>query len=133
MFSVNLDEALGLRRGEGPRGLATSLCRSGALPEFGSSPPRVASRNASSFPSPRYVWESCSPEPGTFSEFKKSAHRPIQRLLQPRSPYRPVLYKILALAEMVEELAQNYASAVVTLGFDPPAGSLLGPSGNDSE
>lgn len=49
-------------------------------------------------------------------------------LLTSRSRF---LYKILALAEMVEELAQNYASAVVTLGegLTPPAGAFLGHSG----
>lgn len=118
MFSVNLDEALGLRRGGAsawPINFSMSLRRSARiwyLPSSGCFAPckRIP-----------VVGTSRNLAPLNPAHFQNSRNQRTARcnglfsrvLLTSRSRF---LYKILALAEMVEELAQNYASAVVTLG-----------------
>ena len=118
MFSVNLDEALGMRR-EGRLGfaqqllgLAPALCQNLAAPLLGLiRAMQVHSRHFGTTPSLAPL----NPE-----HFQNSRNQRLARfnglfariLLSSRSQF---LYKLSALSEMIEEMSQNYDSAVQTL------------------
>jgi hypothetical protein len=118
MFSVNLDEALGMRC-EGRLGLAhqllevaPALCQNLAAPLLGLiRAMQIHSRHFGTTPDLAPL----NPE-----HFQNSRNQRLARfnglfglvLLTNRSQF---LYKLLALAEMTEEMAQNYDSAVQAL------------------
>lgn len=118
MFSVNLDEALGMRR-EGRLGVAhqlldvaPALCQNLAAPLLGLiRAMQVHSRHFGTTP---------NRAPLNPDHFQNSKYQRLARfnglfgriLLSSRSQF---LYKLSALAEMTEEMAENYDSAVQTL------------------
>ncbi len=118
MFSVNLDEALGMRRdgrlsmAHQLLGVAPALCQNLAAPLLGLiRAMQVHSRHFATTPNLAPL----NPE-----HFQNTRNQRLARfnslfgrlLLTNRSQF---LYKLSALAEMTEELAQNYDSAVETL------------------
>ena len=118
MFSINLDEALGMRRagrlGTAHQllGVAAALCQNLVAPLLGliramqvhsrhfGTTPNLAPLNPEHFQNSRNQW--LARFHGLFGRI----------LLTSRSQF---LYKLSALAEMTEELEQNYGSAVETL------------------
>ncbi len=119
MFSVNLDEALGMRRGGRLGmayqllGVAPALCHNLVSSLFGLlHAMQVHARHFGTTP---------NLAPLNPQNFQSSKNQRVARfnglfgrvLLTSRSQF---LYKISALAEMAEELGQEYESAVETLG-----------------
>jgi len=118
MFSVNLDEALGMRRagrlGMAHQflGVAPALCQNLVAPLLG----LIRTMQLHS----RHFGTTPNLVPLNPEHFQNSRNQRLARfkglfgriLLTNRSQF---LYKLSALAEMTEELEQNYASAVRTL------------------